>query len=116
MVRIVPIGLAPFVLVVACPRSPRATTKEWGTIAGTVRDITTSEPVAFTDVTVLSTGMGTFTKQDGRFVILRIHEVNQTQGAPMPIQPPVAMPRSWSSSPVRGPVRNTYVSAIDDSV
>ena len=29
--------------------------------------------MAFTDVTVLSMGMGTFTKQDGRFVILRIH-------------------------------------------
>jgi hypothetical protein len=66
-------GLALFTLVVACPGSPRATTQEWSTIAGAVRDITTSEPVAFADVTVLSMGMGTFTKQDGRFVILRIH-------------------------------------------
>jgi TonB-dependent starch-binding outer membrane protein SusC len=72
-----------FAMVFAIAALPSlAFAQEQGTVAGTVVDATTQQPLAGVQVTIAGTRLGTLTGQEGRFIITNVpagtHEVRAT--------------------------------------
>lgn len=55
-----------------------AASAQTGSIAGTVTDASTSEPLSGVQVSISNTGLGTLTGEDGRFIIRQVPEGRQT--------------------------------------
>ena len=72
MKRIVILCMVLFALLVTCSGPRHTSPHAWGAISGVVRDITTSAPLPFAEVKLVSMmSLRSFAQEDGRFVIPR---------------------------------------------